>query len=421
MMLLAKDARYWLAPLIAIGLLISACSDNAPNKPRAAAEEGNKAAGQAEYERGPHKGRMLRSGDFSVEVTIFEEGTDPEFHVYAFWQNKPLDPRQVQITTKLTRLGGRIDQFEFTPKDGFLLGNGIVREPHSFDVAISAVYQEQIYSWNYASYEGRTTITADAAEAGGVNVESAGSAVIDELIDLPGRVVLQPQARADVRARFPGRVVEMTKSIGETVRKGDVLVRLESSNSLTTYEITAPISGVIVERNANVGDIPTQTIYTISDSTALHAIFFAFPRDAERLREGQAVEIRGLGGQRMRTSVKVMLPNADPATQTVSVYADIQNPHGVWRPGMSVEGTVTIASNKVALAVRTRALQRFRYFTVVFAKVENTYEVRMLKLGRSTPEWTEVLSGLEPGEVYVSENAFLIRADIEKSGASHDH
>jgi cobalt-zinc-cadmium efflux system membrane fusion protein len=45
----------------------------------------------------------------------------------------------------------------------------------------------------------------------------------------------------------------------------------------------------------------------------------------------------------------------------------------------------------------------------------------MLELGRRTPEWTEVLGGLAPGEQYVSDNAFLIRADIEKSGASHDH
>lgn len=88
---------------------------------------------------------------------------------------------------------------------------------------------------------------------------------------------------------------------------------------------------------------------------------------------------------------------------------------------MVVEGSVTVESKKAPLAVRTRALQRFRDFTVVYAKVDNTYEVRMLKLGRRTPEWTEVLSGIEPGEVYVSDNAFLIRADIEKSGASHDH
>jgi cobalt-zinc-cadmium efflux system membrane fusion protein len=71
--------------------------------------------------------------------------------------------------------------------------------------------------------------------------------------------------------------------------------------------------------------------------------------------------------------------------------------------------------------VRTRALQRFRDFTVVYMKAGETYEVRMLQLGRQTSEWTEVLGGLEPGTEYVTDNAFLIRADVEKSGATHDH
>ena len=84
-------------------------------------------------------------------------------------------------------------------------------------------------------------------------------------------------------------------------------------------------------------------------------------------------------------------------------------------------GEAVVGAHSTPLAVRTQALQRFRDFTVVFARIENTYEVRMLELGRRSPEWTEVLGGLEPGEVYVSENAYLIRADIEKSGASHDH
>jgi len=80
-----------------------------------------------------------------------------------------------------------------------------------------------------------------------------------------------------------------------------------------------------------------------------------------------------------------------------------------------------VATQQASLAVRTKALQRFRDFTVVFAKVGDTYEVRMLELGRRTPEWTEVLGGLEPGTEYVTDGAFLIRADIDKSGASHDH
>ena len=70
---------------------------------------------------------------------------------------------------------------------------------------------------------------------------------------------------------------------------------------------------------------------------------------------------------------------------------------------------------------KRQALQKFRDFTVVFAKYGDTYEVRMLKLGVNNGEWVEVLEGLKPGTEYVTNNSFLIKADIEKSGASHDH
>lgn len=66
-------------------------------------------------------------------------------------------------------------------------------------------------------------------------------------------------------------------------------------------------------------------------------------------------------------------------------------------------------------------MQPFRDFTVVYAQVGETYEVRMLELGGQYGEWTEVLGGIDPGETYVSEGSFVIKADIEKSGASHDH
>src|SRR3546814_5432714 len=83
-----------------------------------------------------------------------------------------------------------------------------------------------------------------------------------------------------------------------------------------------------------------------------------------------------------------------------------------FRPGMGVEGSFAVAEAQVPLAVRTKAIQRFRDFEVVFAKVGNTYEVRMLTIGRRTPEWTEVLGGLEPGtrsEEHTSELQSLMR------------
>jgi len=89
--------------------------------------------------------------------------------------------------------------------------------------------------------------------------------------------------------------------------------------------------------------------------------------------------------------------------------------------GSFVTAQIEVATIDVPLAVKRTGLQAFRDFTVVYAKVGEQYEVRMLELGRHDGEWIEVLGGLKPGTEYVSQNSFILKADIEKSGASHDH
>lgn len=395
------------------------CGEPAPAEP-AHGEEST----VAEFERGPHRGRMLRDGDFAIEMTIFEGGVPPEFHVYAYQGDNPLAPADVLLQVTLTRLGGEKTNFRFLPVDDYLKGQGVVAEPHSFDVAVTAAHAGKQHQWTYASYEGRTTISQAQADAGGVKVEPAGPAKIDDIVTLAGRVELQPQGKAEVRAWYPGRIMTMTKVIGEQVRKGETVATVTSSESLQTYAIPAPISGVIMERAANVGDVAgANALYVIADSTKVHAEFYVYPRDAERLRAGQPIVVRNLQGDHsVEAEIEAILPTADMLTQTVVAHVELPNPDGLlWRPGQAVNGDASVTSTEVPLAVRTAALQRFRDFTVVFARVGETYEVRMLELGRRSPEWTEVLGGLKPGEVYASENAFLIRADVEKSGASHDH
>jgi membrane fusion protein, heavy metal efflux system len=391
----------------------------------AANETGEHAAvAAADYERGPHRGRMLRDGDFAIEMTIFEDGVDPEFHVYAYRNDKPVPPAQIQLSVELARLGGRVDRFAFTPQGDFLRGGGVVREPHSFDVKVRAIENGRTHNWAYASYEGRTTITADAARAGGVKSERAGPVSVAELIDMAGRVEITPEGKADVRARLPGQIVWMTGQLGQAVRKGQALLRVESSHSLQTYAVSAPISGIIIEKNANVGDVTgDRALFVIADPTKLHAEFFVYPRDAERIRVGQKVAVRSLSGEaRLSAEVEAILPTADLASQTLMAHVHLPaSAAKQFRPGMGVEGSFAVAEAQVPLAVRTKAIQRFRDFEVVYAKVGNTYEVRMLSIGHRTPDWTEILGGLEPGTEYVTDGAFLIRADIEKAGASHDH
>ena len=72
-----------------------------------------------EYERGPHRGRMLREGDFALELTIFEDGVDPEFRLFPYLNGVALAPSQVTAVIELTRLGGIVDRFEFTPRDDY--------------------------------------------------------------------------------------------------------------------------------------------------------------------------------------------------------------------------------------------------------------------------------------------------------------
>lgn len=386
-------------------------------------EHGHGEKAEEEFERGPNNGRLLKKDDFAVEITIFEDGVPPQFRVFAYEDNKPLDLSKVQLTMELKRLDGEVNPFTFTPKDGALMGSATVEEPHSFDVSVKAVYDGKTYEWSFASYEGRTTITKESAEISGVKTEEAGSATVRETIGLTGRIVLNPNTTANVKARFPGVIRSVKKGLGETVNAGDVLATVESNESLQVYAVKSPISGVILSRNANIGEVAGETpLFTVANLSDVWAEFHVFQRDLDKVKIGQSVKVRGVEGKTETLgTINSLLPITEASSQTVVARVTIDNAHGHWRSGMTVRGDVVVTEREVPLAVKSSALQRFRDFTVVFAQVGETYEVRMLELGTNDGEWVEVLGGIKPGTPYVSENSFLIRADIEKSGASHDH
>jgi len=376
-----------------------------------------------EYERGPHRGRMLREGDFALELTIFEDGVDPEFRLFPYLNGAPVAPSQVTAVIELTRLGGIVDRFEFTPRDDYLIGAGVVTEPHSFDVMVTARMSGVNGRWQYESHEGRTTILREQADAGGVVVTPAGPAMLSETVEVYGEVELMPEGRAELRGWLPGRIVALSASIGDTVRAGQTLARVTANDSLQTYSVTSPIDGVVIERratlNAPTGDAP---LYVVADPSQLHAELFIYPGDLAALAAGQSVTVASTSGDRsVDTQIEFLSPMVNPTSQRAIAHVELPNEAGQWRPGERITAIIQVGTFEVPLAVRTDALQRFRDFTVVYARVDDTYEVRMLELGRQSRDWTEVLGGLRPGEVYVSENAFLITADVQKSGASHDH
>ena len=403
----AAGALFLLSPLAACG----------------SAEPAAEADGPAEAAKGPHNGRLLQDGDFAVEMTIFEDGQEPQFRVYPTKGDKPVDPQSVQLTVTLKRLDGEANSFQFKPEKDYLAGQGVVEEPHSFDVEVVAVENGKRHVWRYSSPEGRTRIAAAAAKAGGVVIETAGPATMGETRELFGTVQLAASARSEIRGQFPGRIVAVTKKVGDRVRRGELLARIESSESLQVYPVYSTASGVVAERNGNPGDVTfDRALYVITDPAQTTVVFNIFPKDLGAVQPGMTVQVETMDGTAIaQVRLGDYLPDGNAEAGTALIRAALPNPSGRLRAGMALRGRVTINAVTVPLAVRTQAIQRFRDFDVVFANFGEDYEVRMLRLGRKSPEWTEVLSGIKPGTPYVTKGAFLIRADVEKSGASHDH
>lgn len=410
-----------LSTLAAVALMLAACGQTSTDQGQETGGHGEVA--EAEAPKGPNGGRLLTDGDFGIEVTIYERGTPPQFRLFAYEGGKPVSPQNVEASITLGRLDGEENFFPFEAEGDYLTSDGVVTEPHSFDVSVEAKYKGRTHRWTYDNYEGRTTISASMANQMGITVDSAGPQIIESTLDLLGRVEFAPDAQTTLRARFPGEILEVRKTEGQLVKAGEVLARVESNESLQPYDITAPMDGVIVSRTAQKGDVVyDRPLFVIGDLTRLRIDFHVYPGDVATVKPGQKVMISSVDGKRRgETELEFYLPTAESATQTLIMHAHLPNPNKIWMPGMTVKGKAIVERREVPLAVKPEALQRFRDFTVVFAKVGEAYEVRMLELGERTPEWVEVLGGIKPGQDYVTGNSFLIKADVEKDGAAHDH
>jgi cobalt-zinc-cadmium efflux system membrane fusion protein len=408
-----------LTALLCCAALLGGCDLNGT---AARDEHDDHAAAAADPARGPNGGRLLEDGAFALELAIFEAGVPPEFHAWARANGAPVAPADVALTVTLTRLGGEVDRIEFVPQGDFLRGTSVVHEPHSFDVAVEARRDGQTHRFTYESYEGRTQIDADVARTAGIGTTAAGPATITDDLALYGAIAVDTTRVREVGARFPGVIRSVNRQVGDRVRAGETLATIESNESLQTYTVTAPIAGIVTERHAAPGEQTDSTpLFALADFSTVWAELDVFSRDRARLREGLPVTVAAEGATAAAGTISYLAPTGNRASQSVTARVVLDNGDGRWTPGQFVEAHVAVGATPVALAVPLSALQRFRDFDVVFAQVGDTYEVRMLTLGKRDNRFVEVLAGLAPGTVIVSDNSYLIKADIEKAGASHDH
>lgn len=394
------------------------------------AEEGHDhghSHGHDEHEepaKGPEGGRLLSTDDFAIEVTIFEAGVPPQFRLFAYDDENPVKPQEVKARIELKRFGKRSDSITFTPEAGYLVSAQTVDEPHSFEASVSAEYKGKSYSWEYDSFEGRTELSHAAIKAANLQIAIAGKKRIERSIDVYGKLMPREDKVAHITPRFPGVIREIRKGLGDLVQKGEVLAEVESNQSLQPYEIRSQIAGVVIERHATLGEFVSDSrdCFVVADLSELWADFQIYRDDFQQVSLGQKLQvIIGDGILPIETTVSYISPLTDEATQSKIIRALVSNQSLMLRPGLFVTGKLTLSSTEVNVAVKRSALQTFRDWDVVFLTDGHVFQAMPVELGQVDEEYAEVLSGIASGEQYVSENSFIVKADIEKSGASHDH
>ena len=447
-----------------------------------------------EPEKGAHGGKLLKDGDYAVEVTIFETGAEPRFRLYTYLDGKPVDPAQSQIQLTLERLGQAPQPFTFRKEADFLLGDAVVTEPHSFKVKVKASYAGKSHEMGYEQVEARVTMSDAQLKSAGVELGTAGPAMIGTTVRLLGEIRYNSDRTVQVVPRLAGLVEQVNASAGDTVRKGQVLAVLSSQTlsdqraellaaqrrlslarttyererklweekisaeqdmlqarstmeeasiavqsaqnklatlggapaggSLTRYELRAPIDGVVTEKRLSLGETVKEdsAVFTVSDLSSVWVEAPVALQDLGSIVRGLPVVVKANAFD-AQANAKINYISALVGEQTRNAVARIvlPNPKGVWRPGLPVSIEVLVEEKEVPVSVSVDAVQDLRDWKVVFGRYGSALEARPLELGRSDGKRVEVREGLKAGDLYAQTNSFVVKAELGKAGASHDH
>lgn len=276
--------------------------------------------------------------------------------------------------------------------------------------------------------KGRVELTREASAASGVILETAGPATIARTLKLNGKIAANQETLAHLMPRFPGIVKSVHKRLGDPVKSGETLAIVESNESLRPYEIKSGLAGTVIKKEIAPGEFVSdkETLFVVADLSTVWIDLSVPRRDFAGLHEGQPVWIdTGFGEPKLESTLSYISPFGSENTQTLLARAVIPNPDGRLRPGLFVTGEIVAGERKVPVAVKTSALQTLDGTTVVFVQEgdgdEIVFEARVIKVGEQNGKLTEIRSGIAADEKYAAANSFILKAELGKGEASHEH
>jgi len=348
-------------------------------------------------------------------------------------------------------------------------------------------------------------VEQDVLDELGIRIETARSGSVGLTVELPGEVQVNGDRMAHVAPRIGGVVDEVFASLGDSVRRGQVLAVLESREladakaeflataerlkladatfrreerlwkervsseqdyldarrglaearierraaeqklhalgfsqdeldefgdrheaEFTVYRLTAPFDGTIIDRHITIGETVDSgsPVFTVADLETVWIDLSVYQRDIGAVRAGQTAHVVTEHGEEAELEIDFVQPLVGEDTRTATARIVAPNTDHIWHPGCFVTAAVTTSLVSARVVVPASAVIRMEDGDeVIFVETGKGYEPRLVELGRRSRDSVEVVSGLEPGERYVAEGGFSLKAELGKDafGDGHGH
>jgi cobalt-zinc-cadmium efflux system membrane fusion protein len=207
---------------------------------------------------------------------------------------------------------------------------------------------------------------------------------------------------------------------------------LQASGQISARHIvTSPIAGEVIEREITLGELVSpdrEALLVIADLKSLWAIADVAEARVGRLMAGSTAVLRvpSISGGSISADVVYISATLHAHTRTAAVRMVVGNENGQLRPGMFARAVITppAGDTEATVTVPAGAVLTVEGEPSVFVAVTgepNTFARRAVRVGPVVDGMVPVLSGLNEGEPVVTRGTFILKADLGKSGAAHEH
>jgi RND family efflux transporter MFP subunit len=322
-------------------------------------------------------------------------------------------------------------------------------------------------------------LSREQQDSAHVTIEDVSLRRLNESIRVPGRIDFNQERLAHVTARVPGRVEQVYAYLGDRVPANGLLATIYSQQYLaaqgefiqarqrltqadvrgdsadvlparailesarrrllvlgatekdvqniaqtqapkTLLEIRSPLAGSVTQAGEILGHFVEigASLFHVANLSQLWVIADIYEKDLARLKTGldATIEVAAYPGEAFEGHLTRIFDVLDEKTRTIKARIEVHNPQAKLKPQMFGTVTLLLGPKKNAVVVSDKAVQIEGEQRLVYVAVDDTSFVkRPVRVGQHQDGFVEIAYGLAAGERVVTDGAFTIKSEFQKS------